>query len=78
MPDAQFYGFLNYPTEEIDFRQYKIKTDTLETAMQQIESIFTKIEDISEIEKVLNSSINDADLPAQFLALFTEFSIHRP
>lgn len=76
LPDAQFYGFLHYPTDEIDFRQYKIKADTLEIAKQQMEEIFNTITDISEIEKILNNSINDADLPIQFLELFTEFAIH--
>ena len=78
LPDAQFYGFINYPTDELDFRQYKIKTDTLERATQQIEDIFISIKDVSQIEKVLNHSVNDTDLPTQFLTLFTEFAIHRP
>ena len=78
LSDAQFYGFINYPTDELDFRQYKIKTDTLEIATQQIEDIFSNIKDVSQIEIVLNHSLNDTDLPTQFLELFTEFSIHRP
>jgi hypothetical protein len=78
LPNTQFYGFLNYPTEEIDFRQYKIKTDTLGKAMQEIEAVFKVINDISEIEKVLTTSFGDADLPTQFLTLFAEFSIHHP
>ena len=78
LPNAQFYGFLNYPTEEIDFQQYKIKTDTLEMAIQEIEAVFKTINDISEIEKVLNTSLSDSDLPTQFLELLSEFSIHRP
>jgi hypothetical protein len=78
LPDAQFYGFLHYPTQEIDFRQYKIKTNSVELSMQQIEGVFKTINDISEIEKVLNTSQNDADLPIQLLNLFAEFAIHRP
>ncbi len=78
LTDAQFYGFINYTSDEIDFKQVKIKTITLQMATQQIEDIFSNINDISQIEKVLNHSVNDADLPIQFLELFTEFSIHRP
>ena len=78
LPDAQFYGFINYPTSEIDFKQYKIKTDSLEKAMQQIEETFKPITDISEIEQILDNSLNDADLPTRLLAFFSEFSIHRP
>lgn len=78
LPDAKFYGFLNYPTEEIDFRQYKIKTDTLEMAIQEIEGVFNAINDISEIEEVLNTSLSNADLPTQFLGFFTDFAIHSP
>lgn len=78
LPDSQFYGFINYPTEEIDFRQYNIKTDTLEMTMQEIEGFFKTIKDISEIEKVLNTLLSDADLPTQLLSLFKEFAIHRP
>ena len=78
LPDTQFYGFINYPTNEIDFKQYKIKADSLEKAMQQIEETFKPITDISEIEQILDNSLNDADLPTRLLAFFSEFSIHRP
>ena len=78
LPDAQFYGFINYPTNEIDFKQYKIKTDSLEKAMQQIEETFKPITDISEIEQILDNSLNDADIPTQLSAFFSQFSIHRP
>ena len=78
LSDAQFYGFINYPTSEIDFKQYKIKADSLEKAMQQIEETFKPITDISEIEQILDNSLNDADLPTRLLAFFSEFSIHRP
>ncbi len=78
LPDTKFYGFLNYPTEEIDFRQYKIRTNSLKMAIELINDIFKTINDISEIEKVMNTSQNDTDLPTQFLELFAEFSIHCP
>ena len=78
LPDTQFYGFINYPTNEIDFKQYKIKTDSLEKATQQIEDTFKPITDISEIEQILDNSLNDADLSTRLLAFFSEFSIHRP
>ena len=76
LPDAQFYGFLHYETEEIDFRQNKIKADTLAIAQQKVESIFDQLKDISEMSKILNNSSNNTDIPNQLLSLFTEFSIH--
>ena len=78
LPDAQFYGFINYPTNEIDFKQYKIKADSIENVIQQIEETFKPITDISEMEQILDNSLNDADLPTRLLAFFSEFSIHRP
>ena len=78
LPDAQFYGFINYPTNEIDFKQYKIKADSIENVIQQIEETFKLITDVSEIEQILDNSLNDADLPTRLLAFFSEFSIHRP
>ena len=78
LPDTQFYGFVNYPTDDIDFKQYRIKADSLEKSMQQIEETFKPITDISEIEQILDNSLNDADLPTGLLAFFSEFSIHRP
>jgi hypothetical protein len=76
LPDAQFYGFLNYETEEIDFRQNKIKAETLAIAQQKVESIFAPLKDVSEMSKILNNSSQNANLPTQLLSLFTEFSIH--
>ena len=78
LPDTQFYGFVNYPTDDIDFKQYRIKADSLEKSMQQIEETFKPIAYVSEIEQILDNSLNDADIPTRLLELFSQFSIHRP
>jgi hypothetical protein len=78
LPNAQFYGLLNYETEEIDFRQNKIKSDSLEETKLEIEEIFKPINHVSEIEKILKIPQNQALITTQFLELFTEFSIHCP
>jgi hypothetical protein len=76
LPDAKFYGFLNYETDEIDFRQNQIKSDSLEETKLKIEEIFKSINHISEIEKILKIPQNQAFVPTQLLTLFSEFSIH--
>ena len=78
LSNTQFYGFINYPTDDIDFKQHEIKADSLENVIRQIEATFKLITDVSEIEQILDNSLNDADLPTRLLAFFSEFSIHRP
>ncbi|MCU0468921.1 MAG: hypothetical protein MUF58_09985 [Arcicella sp.] len=78
LPDTQFYGFLNYETEEIDFQQDKIKSDSFEETKLKIEALFKSINNVSEIDKILKNPKNEVLIPAQLLELFTEFSIHRP
>jgi hypothetical protein len=77
MPNNYFCVLLNYPSEEIDYRQLTINEPTIEKAIEQTEAIFKEINDISEIEKLLTSPYNNSELPDKFLAFLSEFSIHR-
>ena len=76
MPNNSFYVFLNYPSEDIDYRQLDVKELTIEKAKKKTETIFKEIKDISEIEKLLTIPCNNDELPSKFLDSLSEFSIH--
>jgi hypothetical protein len=73
-----FCVILNYPSEDIDYRQLDVNEPTLELAMEKTETLFKEIKDISEIKKLLNIPCDDSELPNQFSALLSKFTIHRP
>lgn len=78
MQNNSLYGFLNYPGNELDYRQMKINELTLEKAKEKIEMIFNGINDISEIENLLPNPGENDELPSKFLKFLAEFAIHRP
>jgi DNA primase large subunit len=76
LPNDYFYGFLNYPTEDIDYQPLDIKELTFEKAVEKIEAIFKEFEDIAELEQLVKNP-KESQMPGIFLELFTDFSIHR-
>ncbi len=78
IPNNSFCVLLNYPSEDIDYRQLAINELSVETAMEKTDAIFKEINNISEIENLLTSPYNTSELPDKFLAFFSEFTTHRP
>jgi hypothetical protein len=76
LPNDYFYGFLNYPTEDIDYQPLDIKELTFEKAVEKIEAIFKEINHISELEQLAKNP-KETQLPSIFLEFFTDFSVHR-
>jgi hypothetical protein len=77
MPNNTFCVFLNYPSEDIDYRQLDIVESTFETAKEKTETIFKEINDISEIGNLITGQYENIELPNKFLAFLSEFAIHR-
>jgi hypothetical protein len=73
-----FCVLLNYPTEDIDYRQLDVNEPTLELAMEKTKAIFKEIKDISEVENLLNIPCDNSELPNQFLTLLSKFTTHCP
>jgi hypothetical protein len=76
LPNDYFYGFLNYPSEDIDYQPLDIKEVTFEKAVEKIESIFKEVKDITELEQLVKRP-KESQMLSIFLELFTDFSIHR-
>ena len=76
MPNNSYKVILNYPSNDIDYRQLNITETTVKKAIERTEAIFKEIKDISEIEKLLMSPCNNDELPTKFLSFLSEFSIH--
>jgi hypothetical protein len=77
LPNNYFCVFLNYPTEDIDYRQLEINEPTIDKAKKKIEAIFSEINDISDVEKLHTSPYQNSKLPSKFLDFLFEFVIHR-
>ena len=78
MPNNSHIVILNYPSEDIDYRQLDIYEPSLEMAMEQTEAIFKQISDISEIENLLSNPCDDKELPSKISDFLSEFAIHHP
>lgn len=76
MPNNSFCVFLNYPLDDIDYRQLDINELSVEKAVEKTEIVFKEIKDLSELSNLLTTPCNDNELPQKFLNFLSEFAIH--